>query len=217
MAALERVGNASNVDAVWFARGGYGACRIAETAIARLEDKAPHKKWMGYSDTGFILAGLYKAGFEQLAHGPMPADVMREGGDKAIKRALRWLVDGETGGLEKGTTPGHPVAAFNLTILSHLVGTALEPDLSGHILMLEDVDEYMFRIDRAFFTVTSSRNIQKCAGIRLGRISEVRENDPPFEQNEEQVARYWCERSGIPYLGRADIGHDADNKIVPFG
>jgi muramoyltetrapeptide carboxypeptidase len=35
--------------------------------------------------------------------------------------------------------------------------------------------------------------------------------------NEEEVARYWCRRSGIPWLGRADIGHDADNKIVPFG
>ena len=42
-------------------------------------------------------------------------------------------------------------------------------------------------------------------------------NDPDFAQTEEQVMRHWCNVSGIPYLGRADIGHDAENKIVPFG
>ena len=55
------------------------------------------------------------------------------------------------------------------------------------------------------------------AGIRLGRCSDVPENDPDFGRTEEEIARYWCERSGIPYLGRADIGHDVDNKVVPFG
>ena len=42
-------------------------------------------------------------------------------------------------------------------------------------------------------------------------------NEPDFGMNEEEIARYWCQRSGIPWLGRADIGHDINNKIVPFG
>jgi len=45
----------------------------------------------------------------------------------------------------------------------------------------------------------------------------VPKNDPDFELSEEDVARFWCERSGIPYLGAADIGHDRENKVVPFG
>ena len=55
------------------------------------------------------------------------------------------------------------------------------------------------------------------AGVRLGRISDIPENDRPFGQNEEEIAQYWCRRAGVKYLGRADIGHDGENKIVPFG
>ena len=97
------------------------------------------------------------------------------------------------------------------------LGTPLEPKLEGHVLMLEDVGEYMYRIDRYFYHVTSNDHVRRCAGIRLGRCSAVPKNDPDFVLNEEEVARFWCERSGIPYLGRADIGHDSENKVVPFG
>ena len=54
-------------------------------------------------------------------------------------------------------------------------------------------------------------------GIRLGRVSDVPENDRPFGCGAQDIARDWCERAGIPFLGAADIGHDAANKIVPFG
>ena len=147
----------------------------------------------------------------------MPVDIFRDDGEKAVKRGLAWLVDGATSVLERGVTPGHPNMAFNLTILSQLLGTPLEPDFTGHVLMLEDVGEYMYRIDRYFYHVTSNPAVRRCAGVRLGRCSAVPKNNPDFGMNEEEVARFWCERSGIPYLGRADIGHDSDNKIVPFG
>lgn len=217
IAALVEVANDPEVDAIWLARGGYGACRVAELAIPQLNSAARAKKWLGYSDAGFLLAGLYKAGFQRVAHGPMPVDLIREGGEQAVKRGLAWLVEDASWPLERGTTPGHPNLAFNLTILSQLLGTSLEPQLKGHVLMLEDVGEYMYRIDRYFYHVTSNANVRQCAGIRLGRCSAVPKNDPEFELTEEDVARFWCERSGIPYLGRADIGHDSDNKVVPFG
>ncbi len=110
-----------------------------------------------------------------------------------------------------------PTAAFNITILSHLIGTPLQPDLAGHILMLEEVAEYMYRIDRALLHITSNPGIGKVAGIMLGRCSAIPPNDPDFGQTEEEVMKHWCAVSGIAYLGRADIGHDIDNKIVPFG
>jgi muramoyltetrapeptide carboxypeptidase len=109
------------------------------------------------------------------------------------------------------------VAAFNITVFSHLLGTAIEPDLSGHVLMLEDVSEHTYRTDRALFHITSSPNASRVAGIRLGRCSLVPENDPDFGETEEDIVRFWCQRAGIPFLGSADIGHDAENKIVPFG
>jgi muramoyltetrapeptide carboxypeptidase len=214
--ALVEVGNDPKLDAVWFARGGYGACRVAEFAIPQLGAAARAKAWLGYSDSGFILAGLVKAGFQNVAHGPMPVDLVREDNGAAMKRGLGWLVEKRKDALEPGLDR-RPALAFNLTILSQLLGTSLEPDFSGRVLLLEDVGEYMYRIDRYFFHVTSNPSVRRCAGIRLGRCSAVPKNDPDFVLSEEDVARFWCERSGIPYLGRADIGHDSDNKVVPLG
>src|SRR6185436_7239566 len=98
-----------------------------------------------------------------------------------------------------------------------LLGTALEPDLSDHVLLIEEVSEHMYALDRALFHLAASPSIQRVAAIRLGRIADILPNDPPFGEDEPSIAKRWCERYGIPYLGRADIGHDSANKVVPFG
>lgn len=214
--AFVEMANDPAFDALWFARGGYGSCRIAEAVLAQLGPAARDKTYLGYSDAGFIFAGLYRAGFPNIAHGPMANDLRRQNGESAVRRALAWLTDQSAEALEPRLTD-RPAVAFNLTVLSHLLGTGLEPDLAGHELLLEDVSEHMYRTDRAMFHVTSHPALRKVAGIRLGRCTEVPSNDPDFGETEEQVVRFWCERAGIPYLGRADIGHDADNKVVPFG
>lgn len=215
-AAFVEFANDPRLDAVWFARGGYGSCRIAEAVIPRLNAAARQKRYLGYSDAGSLLAMLYKAGFPHLAHGPMASDAVRN--DATAWRALAWLTKGDAASLEPSlATDRRPAVAFNLSILDALVGTDLEPDLSGHVLMLEDVAEPLYRIDRMMFHLTGQASIRRVAGIRLGRVSEIVENDPEFGLTPEEIARYWCSRSGIPYLGPADIGHDRDNKVVPFG
>jgi len=216
-AALIETANDPSIDAIWFARGGYGSNRIAEKAIAQFGAPARAKTWLGYSDAGFLLAALYRAGYPKVAHGPMPRDVVREGGEAAVGRALDWLSSHSREALEPGLKPGQRNAAFNITVLGMLLGTSLEPDLSGHVLLLEEVSEHMYGLDRAMFHVTSSPNIRACAGIRLGRVSDILPNDPAFGEDAEEVVRFWCARSGIPWLGRADIGHDSANRIVPFG
>jgi muramoyltetrapeptide carboxypeptidase len=208
--------NDPGFDALWFARGGYGSNRIARDALARLAPAARDKAYLGYSDAGFLLAGLYRAGFPDVAHGPMPNDLRREGGEAAVRRGLAWLTERSAAALEPGLG-ARPAAAFNLTVFGHLLGTALEPDLEGHELLLEDVSEHMYRTDRAMFHLTGQESLRGLAGIRLGRCSEVPVNDPDFGESEEEVFRFWCARAGMNYLGRADIGHDAANKVVPFG
>ncbi len=146
--AFLEVANDGAFDALWFARGGYGSCRIAEAVLAGLGPAARSKAYLGYSDAGYMLAGLYRAGFEQLAHGPMVGDIRREGGEAAIVRALAWLTARDPSALEPGLGDT-PAAAFNITVFSQLLGTPLEPDLAGHVLMLEDVSEHMYRTDRA--------------------------------------------------------------------
>jgi len=215
--AFIEIANDPSFDALWFARGGYGSCRLAEAVLPRLTEAARDKCYLGYSDAGSLLAALYGQGFGRIAHGPMPIDIEREGGEAAVARALAWLVECAPEALESSLSPGVPAVAFNLAILSQLIGTPFQPDLSGHVLMLEEVSEYMYAIDRYLFHVTSNPGIRKVAGIRLGRCSAIPRNEPDFGQTEEEVARYWCARSGIAYLGRADIGHDVANKVVPFG
>lgn len=215
--AFLEIANDAEVDALWFARGGYGSARIAERVLPALTPAARDKIYLGYSDAGALMAGLYKQGFGGVAHGPMPADLNRAGGEAAVTRALAFLIDRAPETLEPTVSSTVPSVAFNITVLSHLMGTPLQPDLAGHVLMLEDVSEYMYRIDRELLHITSVPEMRRVAGIRLGRCSAIPPNEPAFGQTEVEVVQHWCLRSGIPYLGRADIGHDIDNKIVPFG
>lgn len=204
-------------DAIWLARGGYGACRIAEDAVGKLKAAAHDKLYMGYSDAGNVLGYLYRSGIGRVVHGPMPADIRREGGEAAVKRALDWVVRSDPASLEPHIQAGERYAAFNLMTLAMMAGTPLMPELKGHVLMVEEVAEYLYGYDRAFFHVTSHLKDAGLVGLRLGRVSDVPDNDRPFGESAESIAKRWCRKSGIAYLGRADIGHDADNKVVPFG
>ncbi len=211
------VANDERYDAVWFARGGYGSCRVVEAAICGLREPSRRKTYLGYSDAGVLLAALYRAGYAAVAHGPVAQDILRDAGDAAVERALAWMVDRSPAALEPTVGRVQKTAAFNMTVLGQILGTPLQPDLDGHVLMLEEVGEAMYRIDRSLFHITSNPGIRRVSGVMLGRCTGITPNKPDFGMNEEEIARYWCQRSGIAWLGRADIGHDTDNKVVPFG
>ncbi|NUT01704.1 MAG: LD-carboxypeptidase [Sphingomonas sp.] len=211
--ALREVMADPGVDAVWFARGGYGSNRIAEAVLSDSPDAARAKLYLGYSDAGFLHAGLHKAGLD-VAWGPMPQDLMREGGDAAVGRALDWIVRRDPSALEPELD--RPAMAFNMTVLAALLGTVLEPDFSGVDLLIEDVSEHHYRIDRTMFHVTGSPNVRRVSRLRLGRVGDIPFNDPDFGRDEVAIVRDWCERSGIVFGGRADIGHDVLNRVVPF-
>jgi muramoyltetrapeptide carboxypeptidase len=208
--------NDESFAALWFARGGYGSGRIAQAILDGLKQAAWRKTYLGYSDGAFILGGLHRFGFHAV-HGPIPHDIRRDGGATAVARALSFLVDRAADTLEPSIDGTKPTAAFNITILSHLVGTGLIPDLSGHVLMLEEVSEHLYAIDRSLCHVASAEGVKRADGVRLGRCSDVPPNDPEFGQTPEEIVRHWCGVAGIAFLGAADIGHDAHNKIVPFG
>jgi muramoyltetrapeptide carboxypeptidase len=207
--------NDPDCDAVWFARGGYGAVRIAEAALAGLGAAAFDKTYLGYSDAGTMLGALYRAGTGRPVHAPMPADIRRPHGETAVRRVLGWL-SGDRSGEEPGLD-SRPVAAFNLMTLAMLTGTALMPDLAGHVVLIEEVAEHLYAVDRLLFHVTEALARAGAAGIRLGRVSDVPQNDRPFGLTVEQMVEQWCARRGLEWLGPADIGHDAANMIVPFG
>ena len=198
-------------------RGGYGACRLDNTLWDKLDRHARNKTYLGYSDTGVLLGRLYRDGIGKVAHGPMAIDLERDNGITAVYRALDFLVDDDRTQFDVTEDSTAPTAAFNITVLAHMIAGPAMPDLSDHIVSLEDVGEYLYRTDRAFSAIINDPGIQRAAGIRLGRLTHIPENDRPFGQTGEEIAQYWCARAGITYLGRADIAHDVDNKIIPFG
>ena len=213
LSALLDCANDPAFDAVWFAKGGYGSNRIAADFLGKASAAASEKVYLGYSDCGTLLAGLYRAGIGMPVHAPMPVDIKRAGGDAAIRRTLAWMA-GDDEGLEPELS-GRPVAAFNLYTLAMLVGTQFMPNLDGHELLIEEVGEYEYAIDRLMFHLVE--HLRGLAGIRLGEVTAVPENDRPFGASPQEIVRYWCERYGIAYLGRAAIGHSSANRIVPFG
>ena len=213
LSALLECANDPAFDAVWFAKGGYGSNRIAAAFLAEMGPDAANKTYLGYSDLGTLLGGLYRAGVGRPVHAPMPVDIKRENGEEAIRRTLGWMA-GDDSGLE-ATLGGRPTVAFNLYTLAMIAGTQFMPALDDHELLIEEVGEYEYAIDRLMFHLVE--HLHGVAGIRLGQVTAVPENDRPFGADAEQIVRYWCERYGIPFLGRATIGHTAANRIVPFG
>jgi muramoyltetrapeptide carboxypeptidase len=214
LTALLECANDPAFDVVWFAKGGYGSNRIAEAAVAQMNRAARAKTYVGFSDCGYLLAALYRAGIGQSVHGHMPVSARSEGGREAIRRVLRWL-EGDTSGVEPSLDGTTPAVAFNLITLAMMSGTQLMPDLSGHVVMVEEVSEHLYAIDRIFFHLSGV--LPRIAGLRLGAVTDVPENYVEFGQDEEDIARFWCVRAGIPYLGRALIGHNSANRVVPFG
>lgn len=186
LAAFVECANDPAYDAVWFARGGYGSNRIAEAAVERLDHVAQTKRYFGYSDGGYLLAALYRNRIGHPVHAPMPADIRREGGEAAVRRVLAYL-SGDNSGLEP-TIDHHPTVAFNLTTLAMLGGTPLMPGLARHVVMVEEVSEHLYAVDRLFFHATA--HLGGVAGLRLGRVSDVPENDRPFGAEPEAIAHY---------------------------
>ena len=212
LAAFVECANDSAFDAVWFARGGYGSNRIAQEAVGQLGRAAKGKSFLGYSDTGYMLAVLYRAGIGQPVHAPMVADIRRDGGDMAVRRSLAWLCGDRSG--EEPSLDARPTVAFNLLTLAMCCGTPLMPGLAGHVVLVEEVAEHLYAVDRLLFHLTA--HLGGIAGLRLGRVSDVPENDIAFGKTAEEIARHWCAHHAIPFLGSADIGHDIANTIVPF-
>lgn len=216
--AFLEMANDPAFDAIWFARGGYGAGRLLERVIPNLNNAARQKSYMGYSDATATLAALYAWGIGRPVWGPMPVDVGRkEVGPAIIEQALRFLVDNDQSYIDPAVKETKaPIIAGNLTVWCGIMGTKWEPQVAGHVLFLEDVGEALYRIDRMMFQLTARQKMLKLAGIRVGHFTDT-ENDTDFGMTLDEVMAFWSKRSGIPILGSSMMGHVATNRIIPFG
>jgi muramoyltetrapeptide carboxypeptidase len=172
---------------------------------------------MGFSDMGFLLGALYARRIGSPVHASMASAMGKNDTGEAPGWALAWLIDRDKRALEPTLLDGKPAAAFNLSILTAIIGTPWMPDLTDHVLMIEEVGEPMYRVDRMLFTMAHATQLKGVAGVRLGAISDVVNNDVDFGETGEFMMHRWCKEMGVPYLGRCEIGHVELNRVVPFG
>ena len=214
--AFVQFANDPGIDALWFLRGGYGSNRILQMAMPELGRAARAKTYLGYSDVGFLLSALYARRIGRAVHGPMASDIGRHDGEVTVARSLGWLARRDRSGLEPGLA-GRPAVAFNLSILASLIGTPWLPDLTDHVVIVEEVSEAMYAVDRMLFQIAQATQLKGIAGLRLGTVSDVQPNDPPWGETLDYMMIRWSRDAGVPYLGRAEVGHTQTNRVVPFG
>ncbi len=201
-----------------FARGGWGAARL-------LERYQPWEQgWLvGFSDVSSILLSRLSAGFGGGIHGPLVTSLANE--PDWSKDRLKAILFGESipelygdswvNGVSKG-----PLVACNLTVASHLLGSRHTPDLDGAILVLEDIGEEPYRIDRMLTQWRLAGLLQKLGGIAFGKFinceSEEEKNTPHgFQLNEILLER--SKDLKIPIIGNLPVGHCQGNAALPLG
>ncbi|UKO99867.1 S66 peptidase family protein [Nostoc sp. UHCC 0870] len=199
------------------ARGGFGSTRILENWHWQVKSTP---KWLiGFSDITALLWSLYNAGISSV-HGPVLTTLADEP-DWSIERLFNFLEGrpltplqgcGWGGGVATGLLlPG------NLTVATHLLSTAIQPNFDGVILALEDVTEAPYRIDRMLTQWRLSGLLAKVSGIALGGFTkcEAPTNIPSFSV--EEVVRDRLGDLGIPIVSDLPFGHDSPNAALPVG
>jgi muramoyltetrapeptide carboxypeptidase len=212
--------------AIFCARGGYGAMRILPAVDpARLADSP--KLLVGFSDVTALHAALNRAGIATV-HGPVVTQLGRAPHD-AVRhleallfeeppRAGAWAIPAPGAGLvaERTVRPGRvsgPLLGGTLTILAHLAGTPYAPRLDGAILLLEDVGERPYRIDRCLTQLALSGALAGLAGVALGRFTAC--DDGGLLAGD--VVREAVQALGVPAVEGLPVGHDDANFAVPLG
>jgi muramoyltetrapeptide carboxypeptidase len=197
-------------------RGGWGAARLLE----RMEppgDGDTH--WLlGFSDVTSLLWAREAAGIRGGIHGPMITSLAAE--PAWSQERLRQLLFGEAlpplqgEGWSAGVAEG-PLLVGNLTVATHLLGTPFLPDLRGALLVLEDVGEAPYRLDRMLTHWRLSGALQQLAGIGFGSFSGCDPEDSAFRL--EEVLRERTTDLGIPVLASLPVGHEPGNAALPLG
>ena len=212
-----------DIKAVWFARGGYGSARI----IDRLDFSqfCRNPKWLiGYSDVTVFHCHIHQQFGIATLHATMPFNVHE--GEFGIP-ANRTLLDALRGKpLQYELTPhpfnragnfSAPVVGGNLSILYSLMGSPSALDTDGKVLFIEDLDEYLYHIDRMMTNLERSGKLQNLAGLVVGYLSDMHDNTIPYGKNAEEIVEEHCQKYDFPVLFNFPAGHEAHNLAIRMG
>jgi muramoyltetrapeptide carboxypeptidase len=223
LADLNRFAADRSIDGVWCIRGGYGAMRILDRVDYSSWFRRP-KALIGYSDITALHCGLNTRADLVSYHGPTARGHLTEFSRASLRAAV---VDGsESCGaapnaitLCSGRTRGRLIGG-NLALLTALCGTRYTPSYAGAILVIEDVNESLYRIDRMLTQLRLSGALHLVAGIVFGQFTEIpveTGNDAPEGRTLIDLLREFAQRHTVPCLANIPFGHIADQWTVPFG
>jgi muramoyltetrapeptide carboxypeptidase len=218
---LQRQFDDPAIRAVFCARGGYGTARLLDELDFSGFARAP--KWVaGFSDITVLNGHLLQLGYQSI-HGAMPFAFGQVGGELALS-SLRSVLFGESIVYEApthplnrpGTATGELVGG-NLSLLQTSTGTRSQASFAGRILFLEDLDEYLYHIDRMMLHLHRSGQLAGLAGLVVGHFSQMRDNAIPFGQEAYEIIDHYARRYEFPVGYNFPVGHEADNRALVVG
>ncbi|MDO9257813.1 MAG: LD-carboxypeptidase [Bacteroidales bacterium] len=210
------------IKAIICARGGYGTVRIIDSLDFSTFEQYP--KWIvGYSDITVLHSHIQtQFGIETL-HATMPINFPDEGTEAAVE-SLRKALFGETLEYNIGSHPlnntgnvSGVLTGGNLSILYSLTGTPSDIQTQDKILFIEDLDEYLYHIDRMMMNLKRSGKISGIKGLIVGGLTKMNDNTVPFGKQAEQIIAEYAEDTGIPLCFNFPAGHIADNRALILG
>jgi muramoyltetrapeptide carboxypeptidase len=203
-----------DLDAVWIARGGYGLNRILNGLDLSALDERPV---IGFSDVTSLHVALYQGAGKSGIHGPVLHSLGHHP-TEASRKHLKALLEGEhafsMGGenWREGPASG-PVVGGNLCMLASLCGTRWQLKAEGCILMLEDVGEAPYKLDRMLQQLGMAGCMDGIVGVAVGDFSECKAPEGADWSLRDLV----CEAVDVPVIGGLPVGHGPDNHAFVFG
>ncbi len=213
-----------SVKAIWCARGGYGTVKIVDEIDFRKFKK--HPKWIcGFSDVTVLHSHIQALFNIPTIHSFMPMNV--NGNDLMLMNAadsLRKCLVGEKNvftfsnhALNRiGKTKSEMVGG-NLSILYSLAASQSDLNTAGKILLLEDLDEYLYHIDRMMMQLKRSGKLENLAALAIGGMTEMKDNLIPFGKSVEEIIFEHVAEYNYPVCFNFPIGHQKDNRAVKLG
>ncbi|MCL1850120.1 MAG: LD-carboxypeptidase [Bacteroidetes bacterium] len=218
---LQNMLDNNEIKAVFCARGGYGTLRIVDKLDFLSFNLDP--KWIcGFSDITVLHAHINKICEVATIHSTMP--IAMNGNTMENLETLYKILTGEQPLYEwnphllnrMGECTGQLVGG-NLSLLYALSGSVSEIDTTNKILFIEDVDEYLYHIDRMMLQLKRAGKLANLAGLLVGSFTKMKDNEIAFGKTFEQIIYEHCEAYKYPIAFNFSAGHDERNLTLKFG
>ena len=215
LADLQTALDDPSVDAILCARGGYGSGRIIDRANYTALQQ--HPKWIvGFSDVTALQLKLLSLGIASI-HATMPVlfgNPASVPSIESLRNALFGKPDVITSAASLNNKPGHAegeLVGGNLSLLTDSMGTASELDTDGKILLIEEIGELVYRVDRMVNQLKRAGKLANLAGLVIGYMTDIKEDSLAFDETPEQIILHHTREYNYPIAFRFPSGHENPN------